>query len=97
GSIPTWLGFLSTLEKLRLSGNQLVGHVPKELGDLENLQWLSLQNNHLTGAIPTELASLSALSSFGYGNNPPQSIWRRRKQLTGGPAKREGLDSWRAR
>ena len=41
------------------------------------------QNAGCAGAIPTELASLSALSSFGYGNNPPQSIWRRRKQLTG--------------
>ncbi|CAM9160247.1 unnamed protein product, partial [Ectocarpus fasciculatus] len=46
---------------------------------------------------PAELGNLSSLYKFKFENNPRQSIWRRRKQLTGGPAYGESLALWKAR
>ncbi|CAM9483769.1 unnamed protein product [Ectocarpus sp. 12 AP-2014] len=98
GPIPEALGALKDLTDLWLNDNKITGHIPKELGNLEKLQALNVENNQLTGAIPTELGNLRALSTFKFGNNnAPKSIWRRRKKLSGGPAKGEELDSWRER
>ncbi|CAM9255072.1 unnamed protein product [Ectocarpus sp. 13 AM-2016] len=97
GSIPKWLGSLSMLRGLRLNDNQLVGHIPKELGNLTILRELHVHHNRLTGGIPTELGNLSALSTFEFGNTRSKSLFRRGNKLAGGPAKGEGLDSWRAR
>ncbi|CAM9596837.1 unnamed protein product [Ectocarpus fasciculatus] len=98
GPIPEALGALKQLTHLSLEYNKLTGSIPRCLGSLSKLQSLHLNDNLLVGAIPAELGNLSALRKFKVGNNPPKSIWRpRRKKLTGGPAKGERLDFWRAR
>ena len=69
GSIPTWLGRLTSLQQLYLSQNQLTGSIPTELENLTDLQRLYLNNNMLTGAIPTELETLTQLREFYLGDN----------------------------
>ncbi|CAM9745508.1 unnamed protein product, partial [Ectocarpus fasciculatus] len=49
------------------------------------------------GAIPAKLGNLDALSDVHFGNTRSKSLLRRGRKLTGGPAKGESLESWRAR
>ncbi|CAM9220590.1 unnamed protein product [Ectocarpus sp. 13 AM-2016] len=98
GPIPEALGALKGVTYLWFDHNKLTGHIPKELGNLTNLRELHVHHNRLTGTgIPTELGNLSALSTFEFGNTRSKSLFRRGNKLAGGPAKGEGLDSWRAR
>ena len=64
GTIPAELGGLSSLDTLRLDGNELTGTIPAELGDLSSLRTLLLNSNGLTGMIPPELGDLSSLRSL---------------------------------
>ena len=73
GTIPAQLGRLSSLQVLRLNGNQLTGEIPTQLGSLSNLQELWLIQNQLTGEIPSELGSLANL----------EHLWLRDNELTG--------------
>jgi len=61
GSIPTELGLLSKLRRLRLWANELNGTIPTELGGLTSIQILGLRDNKLSGTIPTELGVLNNL------------------------------------
>jgi len=69
GTIPSELGELSLLGRLRLSSNLLVGAVPSELGRLTNLEVLSLDRNELQGTIPTDLGNLPKLDTLGLERN----------------------------
>ena len=73
GSIPSTLGNLSTLERLRLAGNGLTGSIPSSLSKLWRLKELGLQENRLTGSIPSSLSKLFNL----------RHLWLRDNQLTG--------------
>jgi receptor kinase-like protein len=69
GSISPFLGNLSFLRKLNLTGNALRGHIPSQLGRLFRLRELSLRYNLLEGNIPKELGSLTHLQELSLGHN----------------------------
>ncbi|KAG9439919.1 hypothetical protein H6P81_020084 [Aristolochia fimbriata] len=64
GTIPAFVGNLTSLYDLELSGNYLVGSIPPEIGNLKNLQLLELYYNQLTGSLPEELGNLSRLTDI---------------------------------
>ena len=73
GTIPSELGSLSSLQKLKLSYSGLTGTIPSELGSLGNLTHLWLDRNSLGGTIPSELGSLSNLTFLKLNvNSPPE-------------------------
>ena len=61
GNLPSWLGSMSALDDVNLSGNNFSGPIPSELGNLSSLQFLNLADNELSGSIPSQLGSLSNL------------------------------------
>lgn len=54
----------STVERIELPDNNLLGSIPPELADLANLQILDLSENELSGSIPAELGNLVNLGSL---------------------------------
>ncbi|KAG2391219.1 uncharacterized protein HKW66_Vig0130200 [Vigna angularis] len=60
---------MTRLNKLLLSGNDLVGTIPPSLGNLSSLQNISLARNHLVGSIPRVLGRLSNLKKLNLGLN----------------------------
>ncbi|BAT81128.1 hypothetical protein LR48_Vigan07g061600 [Vigna angularis] len=71
GEVPSWFGIgsMTRLNKLLLSGNDLVGTIPPSLGNLSSLQNISLARNHLVGSIPRVLGRLSNLKKLNLGLN----------------------------
>ena len=69
GEIPSELGSLSNLERLRLHANQLSGEIPSELGSLANLERIDLWANQLSGEIPRELGRLTNLETLSLSSN----------------------------
>ncbi|KAF7151481.1 hypothetical protein RHSIM_Rhsim02G0088700 [Rhododendron simsii] len=55
GTIPKYLGRMTSLTNLSLESNMFDGAVPVELGNLVNLQYFNLNSNNLTGELPKEL------------------------------------------
>jgi hypothetical protein len=53
GSIPSWLGYLSSLKYLYLNNNQISGEIPVSFGYLYSLYELDLKHNQLSGSIPS--------------------------------------------
>ena len=68
GEIPNWLGSLTALTLVALSGNQLEGAIP-DLSNLSSLETLNLAGNELTGEIPDLLGSLTALEFLNLSGN----------------------------
>ncbi|XP_076948628.1 putative LRR receptor-like serine/threonine-protein kinase At1g07650 [Bidens hawaiensis] len=69
GSIPKFLGNITTLGYLGLENNMFSGEVPAELGKLKNLYLLVLTANNLTGELPMELNSLTNLTELRLDSN----------------------------
>ncbi|CAM0948610.1 unnamed protein product [Alopecurus aequalis] len=69
GGVPAWLGNMTTLTDLELSGNFLTGRIPPSLGRLANLELLELYYNELEGTIPDELGNLSRLVDVDFSEN----------------------------
>ena len=69
GTIPTVLGLLTELHKLKMASNALTGTIPTTLGQLTLLQELHLGDNDLTGSIPSELGNMAALSVLSLYEN----------------------------
>ena len=67
GTIPTELGQLTALTRLRFGSNDLVGSIPTELGNLGWLYILRLESNGLVGSIPFELGRLSGVAIISLG------------------------------
>ncbi|KAL4555171.1 hypothetical protein LXL04_037782 [Taraxacum kok-saghyz] len=64
GSIPEYLGDISTLEELVLIDNLLGGLLPSSLGGLSSLRRLALSGNNFTGDIPDLYGNLANLQEF---------------------------------
>ncbi|KAH9698815.1 protein kinase domain-containing protein [Citrus sinensis] len=69
GTIPSYLGNLSSLQTLVLSHNWFSGTIPKEIGNLTKLKELRLPYNKLEGEIPEELGNLAELEVLVLNNN----------------------------
>ncbi|GJN35604.1 hypothetical protein PR202_gb24397 [Eleusine coracana subsp. coracana] len=69
GGVPPWLGNMTSLTDLELSGNALTGVIPASLGKLTNLQLLELYYNNLDGTIPEELGNLTRLTDIDLSEN----------------------------
>ncbi|CAI7816817.1 unnamed protein product, partial [Closterium sp. NIES-54] len=68
-SIPAAITQLSSLQKLSLDHNLLVGSVPPNIGYLSALTNLSLSGNALQGAIPPSLSTLAKLRVLDLSSN----------------------------
>ncbi|KAA8517585.1 hypothetical protein F0562_017785 [Nyssa sinensis] len=66
--IPSTLGFVQTLEVLRLDRNALSGNVPSNLNNLTNVIELNLAHNNLSGPLP-DLAGMNSLNYVDLSNN----------------------------
>ncbi|XP_051181343.1 leucine-rich repeat receptor protein kinase HPCA1 [Lolium perenne] len=81
GDIPDSLGFVATLEVVRLDRNSLSGPVPANLNNLTNVNELNLANNQLTGRLP-DLSGMTLLNYVDLSNNTfdpspsPQWFWK---------------------
>jgi hypothetical protein len=67
GTECAWFGVTcdegnTTVTRLDLTMNHLVGEIPTELSNLHNLMVLNLSRNSLTGHLPPEIGSLSNLT-----------------------------------
>ncbi|XP_017232027.1 probable LRR receptor-like serine/threonine-protein kinase RFK1 [Daucus carota subsp. sativus] len=88
GTIPGYLGSITTLTYIDLESNQFCGTVPPELGNLVNLRSLMFSSNLLTGPLPSTLARLINLTDFRISDNNftgkiPEFIqnWKQLKRL----------------
>ncbi|KAI3697502.1 hypothetical protein L6452_30584 [Arctium lappa] len=68
GNIPSTVGYVQTLEVLRLDRNAFSGEVPLNLNNLTSLSELNLAHNNLFGALP-DLNGMNALSYVDLSNN----------------------------
>ncbi len=76
--IPTQIGLLTHIIKLRLYGNHLLKRLPSEISRLKNLKILDLQECPL-GSLPPEIGHLNQLEELNVRNNhietlPPEFI-----------------------
>jgi Leucine-rich repeat (LRR) protein len=73
GTLPAELVFLSTLERLDLSNNEIEGRLPNPWGERNvfrnNLKELKLSQNSLTGSIPIGYSKLEKLEVLELGKN----------------------------
>ncbi|GLT51147.1 hypothetical protein SLA2020_245770 [Shorea laevis] len=79
GTLPAWIGNLSTLQSLNINTNAFSGPIPKELGYLTELLWVSLSFNNFSGTLPPELGNLVKLEqlyidSCGVGGEIPSTF-----------------------
>jgi hypothetical protein len=78
GSIPTWIGNLSSLSVLLLRANHFDGELPVQLCLLEQLSILDVSQNQLSGPLPSCLGNLTfkessekAFAKFIFGSGSP--------------------------
>ncbi|CAL4987422.1 unnamed protein product [Urochloa decumbens] len=69
GSLPNWIGKLTSLVVLDLSQNNLTGPLPVTIGHLASLHTLDVAGNHLTGHVPVEISMLTNLTNFDLSHN----------------------------
>jgi hypothetical protein len=74
GSENTWHGVTTdagntTVTKISLSRNNLVGMLPDQLAQLSNLEFLTLDGNQLSGSMPSELGNLTNLRALSLVSN----------------------------
>ncbi|CAN7026714.1 unnamed protein product [Brassica rapa subsp. trilocularis] len=69
GSLPSSLGFLSSLRHLNLRSNRLHGSLPTQLFELQGLQSLVLYGNSFDGSVPDEIGRLKLLQTLDLSEN----------------------------
>ncbi|XP_012455259.1 probable LRR receptor-like serine/threonine-protein kinase At3g47570 isoform X2 [Gossypium raimondii] len=62
GSLSPFIGNLSFLRELNLSGNNFNNQIPQEIGRLKRLETLDLNGNSISGEIPSNLSACSKLT-----------------------------------
>ncbi|XP_039063939.1 receptor-like protein EIX1 [Hibiscus syriacus] len=65
---------LDSLESLRMSYNQLSGHLTDQLGQFKNLAYMDLARNNISGLIPWSIGELSFLKAFDVSENQLNGI-----------------------
>jgi len=77
-SLPSQLGGLTSLKKIRLEMNSIHGIIPHELASLPHLEVLNLSENKITGNLPQSFASsklqILALRSNGIKGLIPSNL-----------------------
>ncbi|KAJ8774104.1 hypothetical protein K2173_009535 [Erythroxylum novogranatense] len=69
GTLSPYIGNLSFLRVVNLTGNSFSGNVPEEVGRLFRLRNLILVNNSFEGEIPASLSNCSELRTIGLSMN----------------------------
>jgi hypothetical protein len=69
GTIPSFLGDITTLRSFAVSQASLTGTIPSELGKLSNMVQMWLYGNLLEGQIPSEIGGLAMLETFQVEGN----------------------------
>jgi Leucine-rich repeat (LRR) protein len=70
GTIPAFIGSISSLGSFSVSQSALTGTLPSELGDLFRMQSMWFYGNQLTGTIPLEYGDLSRMKVLRVEENP---------------------------
>nr|XP_043633353.1 receptor-like protein EIX1 [Erigeron canadensis] len=69
GTIPEFIGKLTSMRRLLLGRNSISGPIPHWIGRLSSLEHLELSNNGLDGFLPDGLGNLSKLEWLTFSNN----------------------------
>ncbi|KAL0657669.1 hypothetical protein Bca4012_078254 [Brassica carinata] len=69
GSLPSSLGFLSSLRHLNLRSNRFHGSLPTQLFELQGLQSLVLYGNSFDGSVSDEIGRLKLLQTLDLSQN----------------------------
>ena len=70
GTIPSFIGDITTLQSFSVTQSQLVGPLPDEFGKLFQMESLWFYGNQLTGTIPTGYGSgMSRIEAFRVESN----------------------------
>jgi len=71
GTVPTYIGQLTNLEAMVLTGSRISGTLPTEMGlfDQDKFRSMLVAENEHTGTIPTELATLTNMESLALSAN----------------------------
>ncbi|KAI5064661.1 hypothetical protein GOP47_0021331 [Adiantum capillus-veneris] len=69
GVLSPWLGNLTGLRFLRMSGNALRAEIPASIGMLSQLMMFDLSFNNLSGSIPDSILMLHNLQSLNLAHN----------------------------
>ncbi|KAI8022090.1 Lysine--tRNA ligase [Camellia lanceoleosa] len=69
GTIPKFLGRITSLTNVSFESNMFDGTVPAELGNLVHLVYLNLNSNNLTGELPKEFSNLINLRELRLSSN----------------------------
>eukprot|EP00536_Pseudo-nitzschia_multiseries_P014689 jgi/Psemu1/291589/fgenesh1_pg.752_\ len=78
GTIPSFLGDLTTLQSFSIAECAFTGTIPESLGNLELMQQMWLYGNQLIGEIPASLGDLKFMRIFEVaGNNLSDSMPQR--------------------
>lgn len=70
GVISPYIGNLTELVELQITGKNLTGEIPKEIGNLKKLRNLEILQTAMTGGIPKEVVLLPNLEYLEIGGNP---------------------------
>ncbi|CAB9502108.1 serine threonine-protein kinase BRI1-like [Seminavis robusta] len=92
GTLPEWVGDLTSLESLALSNNQLEGSLPENFSNLTNLQQLYLDDNFFLEVNMTLLANMTRLRHLILEQTILTSSWMLDDMLIGGWPRLEILD-----
>ena len=69
GTLPTFIGQLTSLLYMDLHSNSLSGTLPSEIGQLSLVTFLQLNYNSLSGTIPSSVGKLTSLKAFNLLSN----------------------------
>jgi hypothetical protein len=69
GTIPTQIGFLTSLSILSIASCDVRGTIPSQFGSLSKLQQLRLFENSLGGTLPRQFAALTNLNEIYIDHN----------------------------